>query len=121
MKKITLILSGIFSCLYSFAQTPQLVPGNYQHPPQSIPNNSLGSLGETAGLGGSLIFTVDNQVWITDGSVNGTNLLKAFVVNDTLKPIGLKGMNGSVYFLRMTALMAMNYGLQTVQPPVHKW
>lgn len=98
MKKITLILSGIFSCLFSFAQTPQLVPGNYQHPPQSIPSYSIGSLGETAGLGGSLIFTVDNQVWITDGSVNGTNLLKEFVVNDTLKPTGLKGMNGSVYF-----------------------
>lgn len=98
MKKITLILSGIFSCLCSFAQTPQLIPGNYQHPAQSIPNNSLGSLGETAGLGGSLVFTVDNQIWITDGSVNGTNLLKEFVVNDTLKPTGLTGMNGSVYF-----------------------
>ncbi len=98
MKKLTLILSGVFSCLFSFAQTPQLIPGNYQHSPQSIPNHSLGSLGETAGLGGSLIFTVDNQVWITDGSVNGTTMLKEFVVNDTLKPTGLTGMNGSVYF-----------------------
>ncbi|MBL7717312.1 MAG: T9SS type A sorting domain-containing protein [Flavipsychrobacter sp.] len=99
MKSFYLFLSGISFCLQTIAQpVPQLVPGNYQIPVQNIQPNAIGALTECIGLGNSMVFVSNDQLWITDGSSGGTQMLMQFAIHDSVRPTGLIKVNNEIYF-----------------------
>lgn len=98
MKTTLLIALALSICVGSFAQTPQLI--------KNISAGSSSSGFQSAvSYNHKLVFTVDsgrvngnaNQLWITDGTQSGTQLLRSFAPYKAMPtPVEL---NGKLYFI----------------------
>jgi len=95
MKKLILAIFAIsITYLQSYAQSPQLVD-------DITPGAGSTSFSESIACNGKLIFTAGSQLWISDGTTSGTQLLKNFPVNanGSSVPAGFKVLNNKVYFV----------------------
>jgi ELWxxDGT repeat protein len=95
MKKLITVLSCLFlGTSLVQAQAPVWVPGQYLGPPKN-----------GVAFNGKYLFTSNNQLWSSDGTVANTLAIKVFTGAYMYGPYCFREMNGKLYFVASDSVL----------------